>query len=149
MLGLLILGCGWEGTECSLPFLLENTMNGIPHPRTGQSYRQMLDYSTCLVIGALVRQVTTLTEAVAALRAHVDNVTQTPLQDDPLDVPHLEEITLRLHAELISTATRLELSYRYVQRARQAIDSEIAKSRDVSRETDGFLLGPDEVTVRS
>lgn len=122
-------------------------MNVIPHPRTGQSYRQLLDYSTCVVIGALVRQVTSLTEAVAALRAHVDNVTQTPLQDDPVDVPHMEELIVRLHSELIGTATRLELSYRTVQRARQAIDSAIADARSVSRETSEYLLGPEEVTV--
>lgn len=111
----------------------------IPHPRAGQPHRAMLDYVTCMVVTALFRQTTSLTEAIGALRAHVDAVTGRPLSDDPLDVPHLGQLEVRMYSELVGTAARLELAYRYVQRTRQALDEAIARSTDVSRETDSFL----------
>lgn len=117
----------------------------VPHPRTGQSFRSMLDYVLCLVVTALVRQSTSQTEAILALRTAVDRLISESgrvarVQDDPLDIPHLEASILRLHGELVTTSVRLELAYRYVQRARTAL-----METDTDRDTDpGGLLNPNQ-----
>jgi len=119
----------------------------IPHPRSGPNYRQALDYALCVVVGDLVRQATSLTEAMGAIRQAVDRLIResgrtASIQDDPVDVPHLALATLRLHSELIVAATRLQLTYRYLQRAQQILPRE-----DGDRDTDpGNLLGPTEAT---
>lgn len=121
----------------------QTTTSFISHPRAGASFRTGLDYALCVVVGSLVRQVTAQTEAVLALRQALASFrvagVDTSVPDDPLDLPHLEEFTLRLYSELVSTSARLELAYRHLQRSRAAVESEIA-----DRPTDpGDLMGSD------
>lgn len=116
----------------------------IPHPRSGQSYRYMLDYALCVVVGDLVRQSTGQTEAVLAIRGALDRLIRESgrvalLQDDPLDLPHLAERTLRLYSDLVTTSTRLTLAYRRLQQACAALDAEAASDRDTDP---GGLLEP-------
>jgi len=126
----------------------ETTRDFIPHPRSGPNYRVAMDYATCVVVAALVRQTTGLTEAVGAIRAALDRLIResgrnASLSDDPVDIPHLELSTLRLHAELLVASQRLHHTYRYLQRART-----LAELEDIDRDTDpGNLLGPDEASV--
>jgi len=119
----------------------------IPHPRAGQTFRTALDYALCLVVGDLVRQTAGHTEAILAIRGALDRLIResgrnSSVQDDPVDVPHLALATLRLHSELVICATRLQLTYRYLQRACALLPREVG-----DRDTDpGNLLGPDETT---
>lgn len=116
----------------------------IPHPRAGQSYRAVLDYTLCVVVAALVRQSAGQTEAILAIRGALDRLIResgrnASLQDDPLDIPHLEESIVRLHSELLVTSTRLTLAYRYLRRALTTLNHETSADRDTDP---GGLLDP-------